>query len=54
MNPLERRIMALKDLLELPQSTSKAKPYSEWSTPPEVHLETDDANKYAYIFNKTT
>ena len=46
MNPLERRIMALKDLLELPQSTSKAKPYSEWPTPPEVHIETDEAKIY--------
>jgi structure-specific endonuclease subunit SLX1 len=44
--PLERRIMALKMLLELPQSTSKAKPYSEWPSLPEVHLETDEAQKY--------
>jgi predicted GIY-YIG superfamily endonuclease len=50
MNPLERRMMALKDLLALQQSTSKAKPYSEWETPPEVHLETDDANNYSNIF----
>ena len=46
MVPLERRILALKMLLALPQSTSKAKPYSEWPTPPEVHIETDDANIY--------
>ena len=44
MKPLERRMLALKQLLELPQSTSKAKLYSEWSAPPEVHLETDEAN----------
>ena len=43
MKPLERRMLALKQLLELPQSTSKAKLYSEWPTPPEVHLETDEA-----------
>ena len=43
INPLERRITALIELLNLPQSTSKAKPYLEWTTPPEVHLETDDA-----------
>jgi predicted GIY-YIG superfamily endonuclease len=46
MNPLERRINALKTLLSLEQSTSKALPYSEWPTPPEVHIETDEANIY--------
>jgi structure-specific endonuclease subunit SLX1 len=46
MLPLERRLMALKTLLELPKSTSAAKPYAEWPTPPEVHLETEDANIY--------
>jgi structure-specific endonuclease subunit SLX1 len=46
MVPLERRMMALKMLLKLPQSTSKAKPYSEWNTQPEVHLEIDDAKNY--------
>jgi len=44
--PLERRMMALKQLLELPQSTSKAIPYSEWPFPPEVHVEMEDANIY--------
>ena len=46
LEPLERRIIALKELLDLPQSTSKAKPYSEWLTPPEVHVETDNAKIY--------
>ena len=46
MFPLERRMQALKTLLELPQSTTKAKPYIEWESPPEVHLETDDAIQY--------
>jgi len=46
MLPLERRLMALKTLLELPKSTTAAKPYAEWPTPPEVHLETEDANIY--------
>ena len=45
INPLERRLKALKTLLELPQSTSKAKPYAEWSSPPEVHCETPDAER---------
>jgi structure-specific endonuclease subunit SLX1 len=46
MKPLERRILALKQLLSLPQSTSKAKPYTEWPTLPEVHLEIDEAKEY--------
>lgn len=54
MKPLERRMLALNQLLKLPQPTSKAKPYSEWPTPPEVHLETDEAKKYENMFNKTT
>jgi structure-specific endonuclease subunit SLX1 len=46
MNPLDRRIKALKDLLALERPTSKAITYSEWSQPPEVHLEIDDAKIY--------
>ena len=46
MNPLERRITALKMLLDLPKPTTKAIPYTEWPAPPEVHLETDDAKFY--------
>jgi structure-specific endonuclease subunit SLX1 len=54
MNPLERRMIALMQLLELTQSTSKAKPYSEWPTPPEVHPETDDAKiYYEKLFKET-
>jgi structure-specific endonuclease subunit SLX1 len=43
MNPLERRMKALKELLSLERSTSKAIAYSEWPSPPEVHCENDDA-----------
>lgn len=43
IKPLERRIQALKELLSLDQSTSKAIPYKEWREPPEVHLETEEA-----------
>ena len=43
MNPLTRRMTALKNLLALERPTSKAIPYCEWSAPPEVHLETDEA-----------
>lgn len=39
MNPLERRMNALQQLLQLPQSTSNARPFSEWETPPEIHYE---------------
>jgi structure-specific endonuclease subunit SLX1 len=45
MLPLERRLRALKQLTELPQSTSKAIPYKEWLVPPEVHLEIEDAER---------
>jgi structure-specific endonuclease subunit SLX1 len=44
MQPLERRLRALKQLLELPQSTSKAIPFKEWLVPPEVHCETEEAD----------
>jgi predicted GIY-YIG superfamily endonuclease len=46
MNPLERRICALKDLLALERPTTKAIAYSEWEAPPEVHLEIDEAKIY--------
>jgi structure-specific endonuclease subunit SLX1 len=48
MNPLERRIKALKELLALDRPTSKAKLYTEWDTPPEVHCEIDESNKLYY------
>jgi predicted GIY-YIG superfamily endonuclease len=43
MDPLERRVSALKDLLALDRPTTKAKLYSEWCSPPEVVLETEEA-----------
>jgi structure-specific endonuclease subunit SLX1 len=46
MNPLERRMKALQQLLALERPTSKAKPYVEWITKPEVHIEMDEAKKY--------
>lgn len=42
MNPLERRMVALKEILSLDRSTSKAIPYKEWPSPPEVHLEIEE------------
>jgi structure-specific endonuclease subunit SLX1 len=44
--PLERRMKALKQLLALERPTSKAVAYSEWSSPPQVNLETPDAKLY--------
>ena len=52
MKPLERRMLALKQLIELPQSTTKAKPYSEWPSPPEVHLEIDESKVFDNLFFK--
>ncbi len=37
--PLERRMIALDELLHLDRPTTKAKLYSEWETPPEVVYE---------------
>jgi len=38
--PLERRLIALDELLHLDRPTSKAKLYSEWIQPPEIVYET--------------
>ena len=46
MNPLERRIQALKQLLALERPTTKAIAYIDWPSPPEVNLETEDAKNY--------
>ena len=46
MFPLERRMKALKELLALERPTSKAMTYTEWSAPPEVNLETENAEKF--------
>ena len=36
--PLERRLIALDELLNLDKSTTKAIPYSEWETPPKINM----------------
>jgi len=46
MFPLERRMTALKQLLALERSTSKAIAYSEWPSPPQVNIEIEEAQKY--------
>ena len=42
MNPLERRLKSLKQLLALDQSTSKAIPFIDWGMPPEIHFESEE------------
>jgi predicted GIY-YIG superfamily endonuclease len=44
--PLERRIIALKEILKMDKPTSKAKCFSEWDAPPEVILEIQDAELF--------
>jgi structure-specific endonuclease subunit SLX1 len=52
INPLERRILALKELLSLERPTTKAIAYSEWKNPPEVNCETDESKDiYSKISN---
>jgi structure-specific endonuclease subunit SLX1 len=46
MKPLEKRMIALKQLLNLDRPTTKAKAYIEWPAPPEVVLEDDEARSY--------
>jgi len=46
--PLKRRMIALKQLLALDSSTSKAIPYSQWNTPPNIIFETDIAKNFYY------
>jgi structure-specific endonuclease subunit SLX1 len=46
LKPLERRMKGLKELLALERPTSKAIAYKEWSSPPEVHLETEEAENF--------
>jgi len=39
MQPLTRRLHALRTLLSLDRPTSKAIPYVEWNAPPQVNIE---------------
>jgi len=41
-SPIARRLIALKQLLAMDRSTSRAIPFQEWLAPPEVHFEHDD------------
>lgn len=39
LKPLDRRMQALDQLLELERPTTKAIPYSEWPSPPQINFE---------------
>ena len=43
MRPLERRLRALNNLLQLERPTSKAITYNSWATPPDVRFEMEEA-----------
>ena len=43
--PITRRMKALKKLIGLEQSTSKAKPFKEWDTQPTIHFECSDTER---------
>ena len=43
--PLDRRMMALVELLSLEQSTSKAIPFRKWEHKPIVHVEDEFVNR---------
>ena len=51
MDPLTRRMTALKELLALERPTTKAKAYSEWETKPEIIFGDEIAKE---IFDKLT
>jgi hypothetical protein len=48
MEALKRRMIALKELLSLTSSTSKAIPYSQWNSPPNIIFESDIAKNFYY------
>jgi predicted GIY-YIG superfamily endonuclease len=57
LKPIERRIIALKQLLTLDRPTTKAKLYTEWESPPNVVLEDEESRmlfeKYGNIIEST-
>lgn len=53
-DPLDRRMMALCELLKLSQSTTKALPFSEWDRPPILHVENDEPTCSLYFQSEGT
>jgi len=46
MLPVERRLRALKMLLALERSTTKATAFSEWPRQPQIHWDNDQAKQF--------
>jgi structure-specific endonuclease subunit SLX1 len=46
MEPLERRMIALKEILSMERPTKKAKSYKEWVEPPKIIWEDEKAKFY--------
>lgn len=46
MLPVERRLRALKMLLALERSTTKAVAFSEWASPPVIHWDNTEAKRF--------
>ena len=46
INPLEKRMIALKELLALDKPTILSIPYTEWDKAPEIHIEIEEAKQY--------
>lgn len=46
LKPIKRRMMALKELLELERPTSKALAYEEWENPPKIVFECEQAKEF--------
>ena len=44
--PLKRRMLALNTLLKFERPTSKAMAYNEWTTPPNIIFENEQAKTY--------
>jgi len=44
--PLEKRMIALKELMTLDKPTILSIPYAEWDKFPEIHIEIDEAKQY--------
>ena len=45
LSSLQKRMLALQTLLQLPRSTTAAIPFATWPTPPQVHMETETETK---------
>jgi structure-specific endonuclease subunit SLX1 len=46
MKPLKKRMMALKQLLELERPTQKAKAYTEWVAPPAIRWSSEEGKNF--------